>query len=200
MVELNSQQSALFSKYWGRNDLVEDEEFWSDVYAYYQQEAIAGSAPLPLLFSPYTVRMVGEWLDCPPGKCGKCCHYDAVQLNRNDIARIIENTEYTEDSLGGIVSTDGDVPVLLAGSGCPFLKDNRCTIHKFRPDACYMFPFDGRDAVMDGKLAKQMRIRLICEPALAVARRVITQMMSDGDKILLPDLTVIPKAEQGSNK
>ena len=200
MVELNSQQSALFSKYWGRNDLVEDEEFWSDVYAYYQQEAIAGSAPLPLLFSPYTVRMVGEWLACPPGKCGKCCHYDAVQLNRNDIARIIKNTEYTEDSLGGIVSTDGDIPVLLAGSGCPFLKHNRCTIHGFRPDACYMFPFDGRDAVMGGKPAKQMCIRLICEPALAVARRVITQIMSDSDKILLPDLTVIPRVDQGSNK
>ena len=61
MVELNSLQSALFSKYWGRNDLVEDDEFWSDVYAYYQQEAIAGSAPLPLVFNPYTVRMVREW-------------------------------------------------------------------------------------------------------------------------------------------
>ena len=108
----------------------------------------------------------------------------------------MENTEYTEESLKEITMIKDEIPALIVGSGCPFLKENSCTIYDFRPDACYMFPFDGRDAVMDGKPAKQMRIRLICKPALVVARRVITQMINDSGKILLPDLTVIPKMEQ----
>lgn len=195
MVELNSLQSALFSKYWGRNDLVTDEEFWRDVYAYYLEEAIAGSAPLPLRFNPYTVRMVREWLNCPPGLCGKCCRYDTVQLNKNDFTRIAENTSYTEEDLKKLTTIKEGMPALNGEQGCPFLKDNTCTIYEFRPDACYMFPFDGRDAVLDGKPAKQMQIRLICEPALAVARKIITETVSKGKSLLLPDLTIIPKKD-----
>ncbi len=197
MVELNNLQAALFAKYWGRDDLVNDDEFWQDVYAYYSNESIAGSAPMPLVFDPYSVRMVRGWLDCPPGLCGKCCRYDAIQLNPNDFTRIAEHTSYTEEDLRKITTITEGLPALHAGKGCLFLKDNVCTIHKFRPDACYMFPFDGKDAVLDGKTVKQMRIRLICEPALVVARKIITDIMSK-DKILLPDLTVIPRSNYGT--
>jgi len=192
MISLDEYEVQLFSKYYGKNDLVQDEEFWGDVYGYYSKEY--HDAPLPMVFSPSTLRIVREMLDCPPGLCGKCCYYNHIQLNDYDLRRITENTRYTEEDLKKLI-TEKDDKMTMSGDpdGCPFLKKNRCTIYKFRPDACYMFPFSGKSMMIGNERVKQMQIRIKCQPALAVARKVITEVMGKGDKILLPDLTVIPK-------
>jgi len=49
-----------------------------------------------------------------------------------------------------------------------------------------------REAALGGKLVQQMTMRIKCPQALDVARKLITQAMSKGDKLLLPDLTIIP--------
>ena len=194
MIALDAGEAKLFSKYWGRENLVEDEEFWGDVYAYYSQDS--RDAPLPLMFNPYTVRMVLEMLECPPGVCSRCCYYGNIQVNPNDIRRIVEHTSYTEQDLEKLVAVrDGKVALSGQPDGCPFLKDDKCTIHGFRPDACYMFPFSATEALLKGEKVKQMQIRIICEPAMAVARKLITESMSKGKSLLLPDLTLIPKVK-----
>ena len=192
MISLDEGEVRLFSKYWGRDNLVDDEAFWEDVFDYYSKDY--HDAPLPLMFNPYTVRMVLEMLDCPPGVCSKCCYYKNIQLNPNDIKRIIENTSYTEQDLGKLTTIRED-KVVLSGEpdGCPFLKDNTCTIHQFRPDACYMFPISGKGAMQGKEKVKQMQIRIICKPALAIARKVITEAINKGKSLLLPDLTIIPR-------
>jgi len=194
MVSLDEHEVKLFSKYWGRDDLVEDEAFWQDVYAYYSMEI--HNAPLPMAYTPSTLRIVSDMLVCPPGQCGKCCRYNHIELNDYDVRRITENTEYTEEDLKKLI-TEVDGKMTLDGTlGCPFLIRNRCTIYKFRPDACYMFPFSGKSMMIGNIQVKQMQIRIKCESALAVVRKVITEVMSKGDKILLPDLTIIPRMEK----
>lgn len=195
MIALDEGEVQLFSKYYGRTDLVKDEEFWTDVYGYYSKEI--RDAPLPMLFSPSTLRIVTDMLDCPPGLCGKCCYYNHIELNDYDIRRITENTSYTEEDLKKLIVVK-DNKMTLCGSpdGCPFLKDNACTIYKFRSDACYMFPFMGKSVMLGNERVKQMQIRIKCQPALVVARKIITEVMGKGDKILLPDLTIIPKVEK----
>jgi len=194
MISLDEGEARLLAKYWGRNDLVEDEEFWQDVFDYYTFEI--HDAPLPLMFDPYTVRRVLEMLKCPSGVCGKCCYYDNIQVSPSDIKRIIENTSYTDEDLAKLLTIKND-KVVLNGKpdGCPFLKDNSCMIYDFRPDCCYMFPFSGRDAMAGNVQVKQMQIRIICEPALAVVRKLITEVIEKGETLLLPDLTIIPKVE-----
>lgn len=192
MVLLDTDEIKLFSKYWGRNDLIGDEEFWQDVYNYYSQDL--RDAPLPLMFNPYTVRRIQEMLKCPPGECNKCCYYDNIQLNSNDIKRLFENISYTEDDLSKLITTkDNTMSLSGQSSGCPFLKEKSCTIHKFRPDCCYIFPISGKEAVNDGEKVKQMQIRIICEPAMVVAREIITEALNRDGNLLLPDLTIIPR-------
>jgi len=191
MVSLDEYEVKLFSKYFGRDNLVQKDEFWEDIFNYYSREL--HDAPLPMVFSPSTLRIVTEMLVCPPGVCGKCCHYNHIQLSDYDVRRITENTEYTEDDMKKLIVVKDNKQTIDGSLGCPFLKKNRCTIYKFRPDACYMFPFSGKSMMIGNEVVKQMQIRIKCEPALAVARKIITEVMSKGDKILLPDLTVIPK-------
>ena len=190
MLSLDEYEQRLFSKYYGRDDLVQNEEFWEDVSKYYSREI--NDAPLPMVFSPLTLRIVQGMLKCPPGLCGKCCYYNHIELNDYDIRRITENTDYTEEGLKKLITEVDDKMTINGTNGCPFLKDNRCTIYKFRPDACWMFPFSGKSMMIGNERVKQMQIRVKCQPALTVARKVITEVMGKGDKILLPDLTIIP--------
>lgn len=192
MASFDEGEVKLFSKYWGNNDLASTEEFWADVYEYYSKEP--HDAPLPLVYNPQTLRMVQDLLNCPPGKCGDCCRYKKIKVMPFDVERIVENTTYTLEDLNKLLVVEGDKKHLNGyPNGCPFLKRNRCTIYKYRPDDCYLFPFSGQDAVLNGAMVKQMWIRIRCPVALAVARTVITRALSKGDKLLLPDLTIIPK-------
>lgn len=190
---LTSGEQYLFSKYWGREDLAKCDEFWEDVYGYYSKEI--ADAPLPLEYNPLTLRMVSEMLDCSPGECGLCCFYKKVQLKANDILRIIDSKSATEEELTKLIQKDseGNRYMSCYPNGCYFLKDKQCSIYKYRPDTCYLFPFSGSDASMDGKNVRQMQIRIRCRPALVLTRKLIEKSVANGDRLLLPNLMIIKK-------
>lgn len=181
--------AKLYAKYWGNGELVNNDGFWEDIYEYYSHEYC--DAPLPLEYNPTTVRMVLDLLDCPPRKCGKCCRYNKLKLRPTDIQKITDNTSYTMKDLG--LFRDSGKTYMDCSNGCMFLKDNSCTIHKFRPDACFFFPIGSKDVVSGGRDTKQMIIRIKCPTALDIARKVITEAMSKDNLLLLPDLTIIPR-------
>lgn len=195
MVELDVGEQKLFAKYWGDNDLVHNEGFWEDVYAYYSQQP--RDAPLPIKYTPLTVRMVLGMLKCPPGECGACCTYEITPIWPYDIKRIVERTAYSVEDIEKLLQTKPGTDKRYLNNtpdGCVFLKDNICTIYEARPDACYMFPIGFKNAALEGQLIQQMLIRLRCPQALAVAREIITESMSMGNKLLLPDLSIIPRS------
>lgn len=192
MALLDEGEVKLFGKYWGDNDLAHNDDFWADVYEHYSKEP--RDAPLPVQYNPLTVRRVLGMLNCPPGECGKCCFYKTIKVNAYDIQRIIDSTSYSSEEVKGFVNTEDDKMYLNGHpDGCPFLKENSCTVYEARPDACYLFPIGSKDAELGGKAVQQMQMRIRCPQALDVARKLITQALSKGDKLLLPDLTIIQK-------
>jgi Fe-S-cluster containining protein len=191
---LTSEEQYLFSKYWGRYDLAEYDEFWEDVFKYYSKEL--KDAPLPLEYNPLTVRMVSDMLDCPPSKCGLCCkHYKKVHLTASDILRLIDSKSATEEELNKILQKDKDNHWFMNcfPNGCHFLKDNVCSVYKYRPDVCYIFPFGSNECGLNGKITKQMTIRMKCRPALEVTKILIKKSLATGDKFLLPNLMIIKR-------
>jgi Fe-S-cluster containining protein len=193
MDNLSQAEQFLFSKWNGVKNLADREEFWSDVFDQYSKDAT--NVILPIAFNPQSVRMALELLDCPPGECGECCRYERIPIFEYDVERIVSNTPYTKKEIYEL-STIIDKKVYLNGKdGCPFLKDNRCTIYKCRPDGCYLFPLQSpKDAEVNGKKVQQMTIRIKCRPALWVARKIILRALKEGN-VLLPNLIVIPKKE-----
>ena len=191
MDTLTKGEQRLFAKYWGARDLEKNDEFWEDAYQILSEERFRVS--LPLRYNPLAMRMVLEKLDCPPGQCGICCKiFDRVLITQLDIERIIENTDFTLEYLKGLIETEGQELYIPRKDSCPFLKDNACTIHRWRPDTCYFWPFqEGKVAYsLNGKIVQQMYCIIMCRPSMEVVRDVITYAMNP-DRLLLPNLTII---------
>ncbi len=192
MDTLTRGEQKLFSKYWGTQDLEKLDEFWEDAYQVFLSEQI--NVALPLKYNPTAVRMIHDMLDCPSGKCGDCCRYTDIPINQRDIDRIVANTGYTLEYLMSIIQPKGDEFNLAGKDGCPFLKDNACTIYKWRPDTCYLFPIQstGVSWLVDGKPTEQMLFRIKCRISLAIVRNIFKNAMSP-ERLLLPNLTLISR-------
>jgi hypothetical protein len=184
MAVLNVDEQALFAKYWGKEL---GEEFWADINTrYLHSDALIA---LPVEFNLQNVQKVLSLLNCPPGKCGACCKYEKIQVSEEDIKKIVSNTPYKnldvkKDSGGYYLDGSKD--------GCPFLKDNACTIWAYRPFTCYLYPIQGgRPALLNGQQKNQMMIRLYCPSSIDITRRVISMALENPNSMLLPDLSVI---------
>ena len=171
MAELTKREQMLFVQYGGNQDLVNNDEFWQAAFDCYSQEI--KSVPLPLRYNPLTVRMIHDMLDCPPGECGKCCYYIKIPLKANDIKRITENTSYNDLDRLIVIDKDGSKYFTGQPDGCPFLKDNTCTIYKYRPDVCYLFPIQSGmfATTSDGQQIQQMYIRVKCPQTMKIVVR-----------------------------
>lgn len=158
---------------------------------------------LPVQYNPQTVRYVHELLDCPPGVCGECCHYGLTPITTIDVERIISHTDYTKEDFKEII-IEKEGKAYIGGAregGCPFLKDKACTIYSYRPDACWLFPIQGmsKEVIWSGEKTRQLVIRIRCWPALEVARKIILKALSEGDRMMLPNLMVINKYKEEGN-
>jgi len=195
MIDLDTGEQKLFAKYWGMVELEKNEAFWDDVYEYYSKEP--RDAPLPIRYTPLTVRRVLDMLECPQGGCDNCCKtYGVVSVSPYDRERIVKYTAYSYEDLTALLTVDEKGVYINSkkDGACPFLGDKGCTIYSARPDTCYIFPLGFKKASINGEIVQQMQIRIRCPQALAVARELITAAVTEGkEKMLLPDLTIIPK-------
>jgi len=193
MANLSASEQKMFGKYWGAKDLIDDEAFWADVLLLYVMEE--RNVCLPLAFNPLTVRRVLDMLECPPGKCGLCCRYKRLPITELDIKKIRESGKVSEEKLATIVQSDARGQFMSCQPECPFLKDNECTIYKYRPDVCYQFPIQrGVEGTLDGQPFISMLVRVKCPPVIKVIRYMLRESLeaSEGHSMLLPDLTIIP--------
>jgi len=77
-------------------------------------------------------------------KCGYCCKNISINIAYSDIVKwlklkrfdILDHVSYIESKKGFYFIETIRKPVL----GCPFLKDNKCSIYDIRPQACEDFP------------------------------------------------------------
>lgn len=200
MADLTVKEQEMFGKYWGQENLAFNEHFWEDASASYCDGFT--NIMMPLVHCPESVRRVLDILECPPGKCGKCCCYSVIQVNDFDIRRIIDNTDYTQKDMDELVKVKEDGNKFLDGTnGCPFLKDDTCLVYKYRPDTCYLFPIQGpRQAFINDKPIQQMLIRAKCPESMKVIRNILTDAVVTNKMMLLPDLSLIPPKTQESKK
>jgi Fe-S-cluster containining protein len=192
MNNMTAGEQKMFAKYWGVQDLQTKEEFWEEAFLTYSE----ANVPVSMIYNPNCVRFILDELNCPPGVCGECCHYPYTTITFHDMQRIAEHTEHTMDELKALVKTENGLIWLDGSKGCPFLKDKACSIWKYRPDICWLFPIQGAlssKATETGNAVKQMSMRIKCRETFRVLRKMITYTLSDGKGLLLPNLTIIPK-------
>jgi Fe-S-cluster containining protein len=193
---LTQAEQRLFAKWYGYGDLAQRPEFWQDAYECFSKEE--ANIPLPIGYNALTVRMVLDMLDCQ--KCGNCCRYDRIPVYPHDLERIIEHTQFTMEDMKKIIVSEKGKGYLKGTNGCPFLKKNRCSIYKYRPDACYLFPIQSpKETTAEGKAVRQMIIRIKCPQTMEVAKKVIMRALNEGDRLLLPNLMVIEKSYKEEN-
>lgn len=79
--------------------------------------------------------------------CGNCCKQDGyVLLEKGEperIAAYIDTTpkELSRYSVQAVDELNGHAIIIRDGKGCPFLKDNLCSIQDVKPKQCSDFPF-----------------------------------------------------------
>lgn len=171
-------EARLYSKYYGK-EFINDEQYWQDVLIYLRDVDI----PMPYRYNPITVRIVHEMLECPPGNCGGCCNYKEVPLSHNDITRM----ENASIALPQILTKDNGTQYFDCSNGCPFLIENSCSIYKYRPDACWLFP------VQHSSDSDLLHIRVRCQASIAVIRKIVTAAVKENNFLLLPNLICIEK-------
>jgi len=126
---------------------------WERAYSEHNNQSII----LPLKWNPFAVRRVHDLLHCE--RCGECCKYGRVPVTQVDVDRAPEIAPY--------IQREGERGFLITKGGCPFLKDNLCSIYDRRPDVCWLFPMqtpittDGREMIV---------LRLKCRSALSAAQ------------------------------
>ncbi len=181
---LSKGEQKLFAKYWGHPNLAECDEFWADVYETYKEIDI----PMPMKHSPLTIRFVHDLLDCQ--KCGDCCRYKRIPIKEDDIKRIKEHC----NEIDSFVQKCDEGLYLDGTNGCPFLKEKLCSIYKYRPDTCFLYPVqNGIKSMMGEELLTQMTIRLRCPQTLKMIRTIITDAVKAKESLLLPNLNIIYK-------
>jgi len=72
-------------------------------------------------------------------QCGECCRVRGVPLTLFDIERIEKNTD-KEFALYDISRKKFVIEKRIWDNGCVFLDDINCTIHKYKPLICRLFP------------------------------------------------------------
>lgn len=189
MADLSFAELRQFSKYYGDRDLINNDRFWLDCLALYQDKVVA----LPLVDDVTSRRYLADLLKCPPGKCGVCCRYSQTPLNSRDVLRL---AKLGKNEL--VIAGDNGTFYLDCSKGCPFLVDNECSIYNDRPDICIQFPAQTcRDAFMEnGQPFKQIQYRIKCPASIEVVRQIFKDSIDQGKSILLPDLSLMPISEE----
>jgi Fe-S-cluster containining protein len=188
VANLTAGEERLFAKYYGKTDLIKNNEFWVDI----EKELFDFNIVLPMEYAPENVRILQGMLKCEPGVCGECCRYGITPIYQYDIHRLVSSGAKTLDDLQQCIYTRKDGSMYMrgepVGADCPLMKENVCTVYDSRPDVCWMFPVQKGAHMIGDKGFTRYRLR--CKPAIEVARQVFSGALKGG-YTLLPNLTLI---------
>jgi hypothetical protein len=162
----------MLSRYYGQ-ELIRNDKFWDDVAIQYKGERIT----LPITYDPFNIRKLQMMLECPSG-CDSCCRYDKLHVTDDEIKTIGTGIE---------VKCDGNLKYIPCRNGCPFLKDNHCSIYGHRPNICWLYPIQSFQEIDSEKL---ITYRVFCPSSVKVIRKVFNELKGS---ILLPDLTWVKR-------
>lgn len=77
--------------------------------------------------------------------CGRCCRRPGVVvIEPDELVRIAHSLQIGADAVVqryGLSATERGFWLELDGVACPFLLDDRCSIHEIKPRQCRTYPF-----------------------------------------------------------
>ena len=197
VTNMTKGEEVLFSKYYGQDNLQDNDAFWEDVIVHLNDYDVV----LPMEYTPENVRVLHGLIDCQPGACGECCRYGQTPIYEYDIHRLTKSGATTMEKLQTCVYTRKDGSMFMrgepAGADCPLLENNVCTVYDNRPDVCWLFPVMKGPRMIGNK--GMVRYRLKCKPAVDVAKTIFKGALSVGGYKLLPNLTIIKEENYGTN-
>lgn len=96
--------------------------------------------------------------------CANCCREVVPTLSQTEVDRLathlgMTSSEFASKYLNRVEGTE-DNPWIIRERPCPFLKDNRCSVHEHRPANCRDYPyldkpdFTSRTLSMIGRLSE----------------------------------------------
>jgi Fe-S-cluster containining protein len=190
LADYDRQEVAMMAKWYGRDDLVESEEFWQDCLSAFRDKTV----PLPVRDEPAERARIHGLVNCPPGTCGACCQVERIPITQDEL-RALKSVCRTE--VRSERDTDGKIFLATRG-GCQFLESKTCAIYGSRPQACRAFPIASPtdNAAKESANPRQLLMKLVCPAALAAVRSVLKQACAGGKVLLLPDLSLIPSYQE----
>lgn len=80
-------------------------------------------------------------------ECGNCCRELKPTFTEKDIHRISKKIGLLVEDFKNqyLTYNDSERKYELKNLPCPFLKENSCSIHEFKPEECKEFPYLHRD-------------------------------------------------------
>jgi Fe-S-cluster containining protein len=191
LADLDLPEMKMFAKWHATPGLASNDAFWKDCLAAYVDKAVT----LPMYDEPAEREVVSKLVKCPPGECGACCRYDRVAISRTERIALEAASQQAVDTSA---DESGNLYMNTRG-GCPYLKNNACTVYAQRPAVCAAFPIiSARAAVsMEGAQLKQIQVKLKCPAALEAVRTIFTRVCAGGKLMVLPDLSLVPAYQDG---
>lgn len=190
---LSEEEAHLFSRWAFCDDLSHNDEFWEDAYKTLRKRCF--NIPMPLVYNEHSVVMLTEKFKCQ--RCSDCCRFEVVPFsNRWEVQQIADYIKIPEDEFRRrYVINERNYICLKTEGGCPFLKDNECSVYEVRPSVCRLSPIQksGQMISVSGKQKNVLTIRVTCRPAMDLIRSVLTKASEHTNTILLPNLNLVAK-------
>jgi Fe-S-cluster containining protein len=191
---LTENDQKMFSKWYGKTNLINEDEFWNDVLSVYGETNLA----MPYALTFRSMRIYHDYLKCTGGDCGHCCDRDwYTPVTQYDLERIRRNNPEAYEIAELHLEEFKGQPAIKGP--CPFLIDKKCSIYDYRPDTCAFFPVQAdihEKVKLNGKDGEIMFVRVKCKPSVDAIREMFRELLEkDSNLLLLPNLNIIPKSE-----
>jgi Fe-S-cluster containining protein len=81
------------------------------------------------------------------GQCGVCCKIFLINLTKDEYKSGRYKTVFDEyiDDFEKAETVGANILAQNGGGECSYLKDRKCTIHKYRPASCRAFFCDSKE-------------------------------------------------------
>lgn len=78
---------------------------------------------------------------CPESCGGHCCKIYDIHLEQVDATRISRMNKKNKEIIDSALYDPKFNNVMFSVKPCPFLKADKCSVHKFKPMTCRQYPF-----------------------------------------------------------
>ena len=86
-------------------------------------------------------KKISQEIDCK--KCGNCCKILSPTFDKKDIEKLSKHLKISPEQFERqyLIKDEDSGKPKIKEKPCPFLKDNMCTVEKYKPHQCREYPY-----------------------------------------------------------